>query len=59
MTRHAISPRFDAHAIHLARRIVANLNRMSQLRVAMEPSEEPLYDPAELPPSTSSPSLPT
>src|SRR3984957_16681851 len=38
----------DAHAIHLARRIVANLNRMSQLRVAMEPSEEPLYDPAEL-----------
>src|SRR3984885_5218675 len=38
----------DAHAIHLARRIVANLNRMPQLRVAMEPSEEPLYDPAEL-----------
>ena len=38
----------DAHAIHLARRIVANLNRMPQVRVAMEPSEEPLYDPAEL-----------
>ena len=34
--------------IHLARRIVANLNRMPQVRVAMEPSEEPLYDPAEL-----------
>src|SRR5713101_378905 len=38
----------DAHAIHLARRIVANLNRMPQVRVTMEPSEEPLYDPAEL-----------
>src|SRR6266436_9218296 len=38
----------DAHAIHLARRIVANLNRMPQVRVAMELSEEPLYDPAEL-----------
>ena len=38
----------DAHAIHLARRIVANLNRMRPVRVAMEPSEEPLYDPAEL-----------
>src|SRR6476620_2494746 len=38
----------DAHAIHLARRIVANLNRMPQVRVAMERSEEPLYDPAEL-----------
>ena len=37
----------DAHAIHMARRIVANLNRMPQVRVAMEPSEEPLYDPAE------------
>src|SRR5260370_15426545 len=38
----------DAHAIHMTRRIVANLNRMPQVRVAMEPSEEPLYDPAEL-----------
>src|SRR6201981_1378292 len=38
----------DAHAIHLTRRIVAGLNRMPQVRVAMEPSEEPLYDPAEL-----------
>src|SRR6476619_7328405 len=35
----------DAHAIHLTRRIVADLNRMPQVRVAMEPSEEPLYDP--------------
>src|SRR4029078_11976329 len=38
----------DAHAIHLTRRIVADLNRMPQVRVAMKPSEEPLYDPAEL-----------
>src|SRR6516164_7055971 len=38
----------DAHAIHLTRRIVTNLNRMPQARVAMEPSEDPLYDPAEL-----------
>src|ERR1700756_1250064 len=38
----------DAHAIHLTRRIVANLNHMPQVRVAMEQSEEPLYDPAEL-----------
>src|SRR5436190_15087216 len=34
----------DAHAIHLTRRIVAALNRMPQVRVAMETSEDPLYD---------------
>ena len=38
----------DAHALHLARRIVANLNRMPQTQVTLERSEEPLYDPAEL-----------
>src|SRR6476619_585377 len=38
----------DEHALAIARRIVENLNRMPQMRVAMEPSEEPLYDPAEL-----------
>ena len=38
----------DAHALYLTRRIVSNLNRMPQARVALRPSEEPLYDPAEL-----------
>jgi 3-methylcrotonyl-CoA carboxylase beta subunit len=38
----------DAHAIHLTRRIVANLNRMPRARVAMEASEQPIYDSAEL-----------
>ena len=33
---------------HLARRIVAHLNRMPQAPARREPSEEPLYDPDEL-----------
>ncbi|WP_141324358.1 carboxyl transferase domain-containing protein [Myxococcus sp. AB025B] len=38
----------DAHALFLARRIVANLNRTRPQTVALERSEEPLYDPSEL-----------
>jgi len=39
----------DAHALAIARQIVANLNRTSQVHsVRLEPSEEPLYDPAEI-----------
>ncbi|WP_298234904.1 carboxyl transferase domain-containing protein [uncultured Azohydromonas sp.] len=38
----------DAHALFIARRIVANFNRRQPSTVTLEPSEEPLYDPAEL-----------
>jgi len=38
----------DAHALYLARRIVANLNRAKSCPVTLEVSEEPLYDPEEL-----------
>jgi len=38
----------DSHALYLARRIVANLNRRRPPGPALEASEEPLYDPAEL-----------
>ena len=38
----------DAHALALARRIVANLNRRKQVTLAMLPPEEPRYDPEEL-----------
>ncbi|MEW6644951.1 MAG: carboxyl transferase domain-containing protein [Pseudomonadota bacterium] len=38
----------DAHALTIARRIVANLNRVKAMPVAMEASEEPLYDPSEI-----------
>src|SRR5213593_1789572 len=38
----------DSHALFIARRIVANLNRGKQLPVTLEPSEEPLYDPEEI-----------
>ena len=48
----------DAHALFLARRIVSNFNRRSHsgqpqsgqphAPVALQPSEEPLYDPAEI-----------
>ncbi|MEK8025815.1 carboxyl transferase domain-containing protein [Ideonella sp. BYS139W] len=38
----------DAHALHIARRIVANFNRRKPVTVTLEASEEPLYDPAEL-----------
>jgi len=38
----------DAHALWIARRIVANLNWKKSLPFTPAPPEEPLYDPAEL-----------
>ena len=38
----------DSHALFIARRIVANLNRRKPNDVTLEASEEPLYDPAEI-----------
>ena len=38
----------DAHALYLARRIVANFNRAKPMPVTLEDSEEPLYDPQEI-----------
>ncbi|WP_367849752.1 carboxyl transferase domain-containing protein [Rhodoferax sp. WC2427] len=38
----------DAHALLIARNIVANLNRQKPFTVKLESSEEPLYDPAEI-----------
>lgn len=38
----------DAHALFIARRIVANFNRRKQASVSIETSEEPLYDPQEI-----------
>jgi 3-methylcrotonyl-CoA carboxylase beta subunit len=38
----------DAHALYIARRIVANFNRQKPSTVTLESSEEPLYDPEEL-----------
>jgi len=38
----------DSHALYLARRIVANLNRRRPRGPALEASEEPLYDPEEI-----------
>ncbi len=38
----------DAHAIALARRIVANLNRIKPVTVALADCEEPIYDPQEI-----------
>merc|ERR1719357_173190 len=38
----------DAHALHLARRCVANLNYVKNPGVTAAPVEEPLYDPADL-----------
>ncbi len=38
----------DGHALFLARRIVANLNRVKPVGVTFEAAEEPLYDPEEL-----------
>ncbi len=38
----------DAHALFIARRIVANFNRRRPETVTLEASEEPLYDPQEL-----------
>ena len=38
----------DAHALYLARRIVANLNRVKPTPTTLEPSEEPLYAAEEI-----------
>ena len=38
----------DRHALELARRAVANLNRAGRLGVAMQEPRPPLYDPEEL-----------
>jgi len=38
----------DSHALYLARRIVANLNRIKPVNIALGTGEEPLYDPAEI-----------
>jgi 3-methylcrotonyl-CoA carboxylase beta subunit len=38
----------DAHALELARRVVANLNRVRPAGPPVAEPEEPLYDPAEL-----------
>jgi 3-methylcrotonyl-CoA carboxylase beta subunit len=38
----------DAHALELARRAIANLNRSVPSRVVMQEPEDPVYDPAEL-----------
>ncbi|HEX6364209.1 MAG TPA: carboxyl transferase domain-containing protein, partial [Albitalea sp.] len=38
----------DAHALFIARRIVANFNRVRAHTVTLESSEEPLYDPEEI-----------
>jgi 3-methylcrotonyl-CoA carboxylase beta subunit len=38
----------DTHALYLARRIVANLNRVKQPQLAMGAGEDPAYDPEEI-----------
>ena len=38
----------DAHALGLARRIVANLNTRKQIPFEVQPTREPAYDPAEI-----------
>ncbi len=38
----------DSHALALARRIVANLNRVKHPGLTLRPVQEPLYDPQEL-----------
>ncbi|WP_119153672.1 carboxyl transferase domain-containing protein [Caldimonas tepidiphila] len=38
----------DSHALFIARRIVANLNRRKPSQLALQPVEEPLYDPEEI-----------
>jgi len=38
----------DAHALSIARRLVGNVNRPKRLEMAIQPVEEPLYDPREL-----------
>jgi len=38
----------DAHALFIARRIVANLNRRKPVDLDLDAAEEPVYDPEEL-----------
>ena len=38
----------DAHALYLARRIVAHLNRVKPVQLALGSGEAPLYDPEEI-----------
>jgi len=38
----------DAHALYLARRIVANLNRVKEVGMNLGGGDEPLYDPEEI-----------
>jgi 3-methylcrotonyl-CoA carboxylase beta subunit len=38
----------DRHALSLARRVVANLNRNKQVTLDLRTPEDPLYDPAEI-----------
>eukprot|EP00947_MAST-08B_sp_MAST-8B-sp1_P001436 g1436.t1 len=38
----------EKHALQMARRVVANLNRKKEPSVTIAPVEEPLFDPAEL-----------
>ena len=49
----------DSHALHIARRIVGNLNRSKPNTITFEKSEEPAYDPEEIygviPPDTKKP----
>jgi len=39
----------DTHALALARQAVANLNRVKPAPLELQPVEEPLYDPQEIP----------
>jgi 3-methylcrotonyl-CoA carboxylase beta subunit len=38
----------DRHALALVRRIAANFNRVRRTELAVQPAEEPLYDPEEI-----------
>ena len=38
----------DSHALHIARRIVSNLNQRKEVELALGDSEEPAYDPEEI-----------
>jgi 3-methylcrotonyl-CoA carboxylase beta subunit len=38
----------DAHALGLARRMVANLNQRKRIELELQPTREPAYDPAEI-----------
>jgi 3-methylcrotonyl-CoA carboxylase beta subunit len=40
--------RDDAHALALARQVIANLNRRKLSGIELSPAETPLYDPAEI-----------